>query len=264
MALYYRAKAHRDLGRSEDSRHGMQYVADRGGRLAPAAPRRGLAHLARLAGDFPAALATADTLGWDGRQPRVRGHIWWPHGDMHQAAAAYETARTEAEEHGIAGERATSQAQRAFALAFMSPDQAADEIELAEQLLTGLVLRVTSATVRIAALIRDAGTTQDTENRAELLRTEIGLAGVTIAEPILELALCFHHAVVGADDDVTAAISRLRDLTRSGDYADIAHFMADLPHDSPSPAQWLNGEQATRQRWRDLVAARRDHLRTAE
>ncbi|NUK26748.1 ATP/GTP-binding protein [Streptomyces lunaelactis] len=267
MAVYYRAKAHRDLGRSEDSRHGMQYVADRGGRLAPRA-RRGLAHLARLAGDFPTALATADTLSWDGRHHRVRGDIWWPHGDMHQAAAAYETARTEAEEHGIAGERATSQAQRAFALAFMSPDQAADEIELAEQLLTGLVLRVTSATVRIAALIRDAGTTQDIEDRAELLRTEIGLAGVTVAEPILELALCFHYAVLGADHSVSASITRLNDLTRSGDYAyyvDIAHFMADLspPADAPSRAQWLDGERPTRQRWRALVTTRRDRLHTA-
>lgn len=265
MAVYYRAKAHRDLGRSEDSRHGMRYVADRGGRLAPRA-RRGLAHLARLAGDFPTALATADTLGWEGRHHRVRGDIWWPHGDMPQAAAAYETARTEAEEHGIAGERATSQAQRAFTLAFMSPDHAADEIELAEQLLTGLVLRVTSATVRIAALIRDAGTTQDIEDRAELLRTEIGLAGVTVAEPILELALCFHHAVLGADHAVSASITRLNDLTRSGDYvyyADIARFMARLPLDGPSPAQWLDGEQQTRERWRTLVTARRDHTNTA-
>ncbi|MEV4335345.1 hypothetical protein AB0K02_33455 [Streptomyces sp. NPDC049597] len=39
--------------------------------------------------------------------------------------------------------------------------------------------------------------------------------------------------------------------------------MANLPHDGPSPAQWLDREQPTRQRWRDLVAARRDHLRTA-
>ncbi len=57
MAVYYLAKAQRDLGRSNDSRAGMQLVADGGGRLAPAA-RRGLAHLARLAGDFPTALAT--------------------------------------------------------------------------------------------------------------------------------------------------------------------------------------------------------------
>ncbi|MGW7456879.1 hypothetical protein [Streptomyces sp. NPDC054797] len=39
----------------------MQFVADRGGRLAPAA-RRGLVHLARLADDFPTAYDTAQTL----------------------------------------------------------------------------------------------------------------------------------------------------------------------------------------------------------
>ncbi|MGW3271261.1 hypothetical protein ACWDFH_07275 [Streptomyces kronopolitis] len=66
MATYYRAKADRDLGRSEASRHGMQLVADGGGRLAPAARRS----LARLAGDFPTAHAIARTLGWKGRESR--------------------------------------------------------------------------------------------------------------------------------------------------------------------------------------------------
>ncbi|MFC9431987.1 hypothetical protein [Streptomyces sp. NPDC056987] len=70
MAVYYQAKAQRDLGRSDASRRGMQLVADGGGRLAPAA-RRGLAHLARLAGDFPTALETARSLGWEGRRHRV-------------------------------------------------------------------------------------------------------------------------------------------------------------------------------------------------
>lgn len=155
MAVYYRAKAQRDLGRSDDSRRGMQLVADGGGRLAPAA-RRGLAHLARLAGDFPTALATAQTLGWEGRHHRVEGDVWWVQGEMDRAAAAYEAARTEAEQHGITGERATSQAQRAFVLAFTDPDLADDELELAHQLLAGLDLRATDLTTQIAALLRDA------------------------------------------------------------------------------------------------------------
>ncbi|MFF7975818.1 ATP/GTP-binding protein [Streptomyces sp. NPDC007905] len=264
MAIYYRAKAERDLGRSSASRHGMQYVADRGGRLAPAA-RRGLAHLARLAGDFPTALATARTLGWTGRGHRVEGDIWWPHADMHRAAAAYAAARTQAEEHAIAGERATSQAQRAFVLSFTHPDAAAGEIDFAHQLLAGLVLRVTTATVSAAELIRDAGTTRDIEDRAEQLRTEIRLAGVNVAEPILELALTFHHAVQGADEKITDSIARLRELTRSGDYAyyaDIAHFMTGLPLQAHSPARWVDGEESTRQRWRGLVIARRAYLST--
>ncbi|MGW7260492.1 ATP/GTP-binding protein [Streptomyces sp. NPDC054834] len=264
MAVYYRAKAERDLGRSGASRHGMQYVADRGGRLAPAA-RRGLAHLARLAGDFPTALATARTLGWAGRRHRVEGDIWWPHADMHRAAAAYAAARTQAEEHGIAGERATSQAQRAFVVSFTDPDAAADEIDLAHQLLAGMVLRVTTATVAAAELIRDAGTTRDIEDRAEQLRTEIRLAGVAVAEPILELALTFHHAVRGDDEKITGSITRLRELTQSGDYAyyaDIAHFMAGLPLEEPSPARWIDGAETTRQRWRGLVTARRAYLST--
>ncbi|WP_436842772.1 ATP/GTP-binding protein [Streptomyces flaveolus] len=162
MAVYYLAKAQRDLGDSTASRRGMQLVADGGGRLAPAA-RRGLAHLARVAGDFPTAYNTARTLGWDGRQHRVEGDILWPHGDMDRAAAAYAAARDQAEQHGIAGERATSQAQRALVLAFTDPTVADDELHLAEQLLTGLDLRATSLTVRIAALVRDAGTLRGLE-----------------------------------------------------------------------------------------------------
>ncbi|WJY43289.1 ATP/GTP-binding protein (plasmid) [Streptomyces sp. P9-2B-2] len=265
MAVYYLAKAQRDLGRSDDSRRGMQLVAGGGGRLAPAA-RRGLAHLARFAGDFPTALAAARTLGWAGRHHRIEGDVWWPHGDMDRAAAAYEAARTEAEEHGVAGEQATSQAQRAFALAFTDPARAADELDLAEQLLSGLDLRATTLTTQIAALARDAGTTAEVEDRAHVLRTEISVAGLASVEATLELALCFHHTVREDHEKTDASIGRLRELTGSGDYAyytDIAHFMADRHSlaDPGSPARWLDSERATRTRWHSLVTARRDHLR---
>lgn len=262
MALYYRAKAHRDLGQHETSRRGMQQVADGGGHLAPAA-RRGLAHLARIAGDFPTAYETAQTLGWKGRHHRVLGDVWWVQADMERAAAAYAAARAEAEDHGVAGERATAQAYRALALAFTDPALADDEIDLAQQLLTGLDLRATRLTTEIAALVRDAGTDENLEDRAHVLRTEITVAGLASLHTSLELALCFHHAVHNAHDQVAAAISRLRDLTSSGDYAylaDAAHFMADLPLPAPSPAQWLDGQQRTRERWRSLVITRRDFL----
>ncbi|MFB8440611.1 hypothetical protein ACFC7A_16350 [Streptomyces niveus] len=262
MALYYLAKAQRDLGRSDDSRRGMQRVADGGGRLAPAA-RRGLAHLARLAGDFPAALAAAETLGWPGRQNRVLGDLWWVQGDMTRAAAAYEAARTEAEQHAIAGERATAQAQRAFVLAFTDPGRADDELDLAQQLLTGLDLRATTLTTRIATLVRDAGTDRDVEDRARLLRTDIDVAGLTSADTVLDLALCFHHAVRDNRPALAAIIARLRERAHTGDYAyyaDITHYMAGLPLPAPSPAQWLDGEQETRARWRTLVTTRRDQL----
>lgn len=261
MAVYYLAKAHRDLGDSAASRQGMQVVADGGGRLAPAA-RRGLVHLARLAGDFPTAYDTSRTLGWTGRQHRVEGDVFWPHGDMDRAAAAYATARDQAEQHGIAGERATSQAQRAFVLAFTDPDAADDELHLADQLLRGLDLRATTFTTRIAALVRDAGAISSLEP-VRLLRTEISDAGLTAAEAALELAVCFHHAVQDDHHKIRAAISRLRDLTRGGDYAyyvDIAQFMADMPLDQASGARWLDSERHTRNRWRDLVIARQAYL----
>ncbi|MEU6950072.1 hypothetical protein ABZ957_33350 [Streptomyces sp. NPDC046316] len=78
--------------------------------------------------------------------------------------------------------------------------------------------------------------------------------------PTLELVLDFHQAVLDDQGALTATISRLRALTRNGDFAycvDIACFMADLPllaeHAAP---RWLDGEQATRARWRELVIGR--------
>ncbi|MFJ3713997.1 MULTISPECIES: hypothetical protein [unclassified Streptomyces] len=75
--------------------------------------------------------------------------------------------------------------------------------------------------------------------------------------------MCFHHAVVGADGSVSATISRLRDLTRNGDYAyyaDIAHFMAALPLPEPSTTRWTKSEDDVRSAWRHLVQTRQEHL----
>ncbi|MFD5512140.1 ATP/GTP-binding protein [Streptomyces sp. NPDC127051] len=264
MAVYYLAKAQRDLGDSAGSRAGMQLVADGDGRLAPAA-RRGLAHLARLAGDFPTALNTARTLGWAGRQHRIEGDILWPHGDMHRAADAYATARDQAEHHGVAGERATSQAQRALVLAFTDPDRADDELHLAEQYLTGLDLRATAFTLRIAALVRDAGALPGLDI-ARALRAEIRDAGITAAEAVLELALAFHHAIAGEQDKVRAVIDRLNALARTGDYiyyADIARYMAGLPLPAPSSTIWCDDPDSVRSRWHQVVQDRRTRLGTA-
>ncbi|MFJ9777635.1 hypothetical protein ACIRVF_41420 [Kitasatospora sp. NPDC101157] len=237
LAVYYLAKAQRDLGHRAGSRAGMQLVADGGGRLAPAA-LRGLVHLARLAGDFPAAHQAAQGLGRKGRQHRVEGDILWPHGDMRRASEAYLAARTDAEQHDVAGERATSQAQRAFTLAFTDPQPADDEIDLAEQLLAGLDLRATTLTVRTAALIRGAGR-DGVDERLEVLRTEARTAGIVAAQ------------------------ARLRDLVRGGDYAyytDITHHMAGQRPDAPSGVHWPHNEETVRTTWRDLVTARQTYL----
>ncbi|MGK4586093.1 ATP/GTP-binding protein [Kitasatospora sp. HPMI-4] len=157
LARYYRAKGQRDIGRTADSHEGMRQVAAGTTRLAPAA-RRGLAHLARLAGDFPTALATAQSLGWEGHHQRVTGDLWWLHAEMEEAAAAYQAARAEAEQHAVAGERAICQAQLSLVAAFTDPGLATDALALADQFLTGLDLRATTLTTRIARLVADAGT----------------------------------------------------------------------------------------------------------
>jgi hypothetical protein len=216
-----------------------------------------------MAGDFPTALTTARTLGWEGRHHRVHGDIWWAHGDMDRAATAYAAARDEAENHGVTGERGNSQAHRAFALAFTDPTVADNELALAEQLLVGVDLRATTLITRIAALARDAGHTDaDIDDRAQVLRAEITAAGVTYTELALDLALAFHHAVRNNQGQAAATIARLRDSTRGGDfayYSDIAAFMAELLLEEASPTRWITGEDEVRRSWHRLVQDRREH-----
>ncbi|MDX3851067.1 ATP/GTP-binding protein [Streptomyces sp. AK02-01A] len=266
LATYYLAKAQRDLGLTDDSRRSMQRVVSTGGRLASAA-LRGLAHLSRLSGDFPAAVEAAGRLGWEGRHHRVLGDVWWVQGDTERATAAYLAARSEAEEHGVVGETAMVQAHLAFAVSFADPLRADDELDLADRLLSHLSLRSSEMTARIATLVRDAGFAGDVPDRAAVLLAEISGSGISYAAAKLQLALCFHHAVLDAQDDLTTAIARLRELTQSGDYAyyvEIAYYLADLPlPEDTARARWIDGEQRTRERWRDIVMTRRDHLSTA-
>ncbi|MFF5519069.1 ATP/GTP-binding protein [Streptomyces coeruleorubidus] len=265
LAEYYRAKAQRDLGLTDDSRRGMQRVASAGGRLASAA-RRGLAHLSRVSGDFPAAVEAAERLGWPGRHHRVLGDVWWVQGDMERAAAAYLAGRSEAEEHGVVGETAVAQAHLAFAVSFIDPLRADDELDLADRLLSPLSLRSNEMTARIATLVRDAGFAVDLPDRAAVQLAEIGVSGISYAAAKLQLALCFHHAVLDARDDLAADLARLRELTQNGYYAyyvEIAHFMCDLPlPPNTERARWIDGEQQTRERWHSLVEARRNRLGT--
>ncbi|MFI9781077.1 hypothetical protein ACIHCV_41710 [Streptomyces sp. NPDC051956] len=266
MATYYRAKALRDIGRTAHSRRDYQHVADGEGRLAPAA-RRGLAQAARLAGDFPTALAAAQQLGWEGRHQRVLGDLYWIQGQPERAAQAYRAGRTEAEEHAKAGEMAHNQALRSLAIAFTDPRLADDELDLAEQLLVGLDLRATTINAAIAALVRDAGN-PGVNDRARTLRTELDIAGLTSTTPTLDIAHAFHQAVLDDQHALTATIEQLQEQTRGGAYAyyvDIAQFMADLPLPADhTPPRWLDTEQATRSRWRDLVLRRQDLLRAVQ
>ncbi|XUL85463.1 hypothetical protein ACQ86D_01155 [Streptomyces galilaeus] len=96
-----------------------------------------------------------------------------------------------------AREAAHNQALRALAVAFYDPQQADDEIDLAEQLLTLVDLRATGINTAIAALIRDAGDPA-LDDRVRVLRTELGIAGLASMAPTLELALAFHQAVLDA------------------------------------------------------------------
>lgn len=261
MALYYRAKAHKDLSQNDAARTGMQQVVEADGRLALKA-RRGLANLARLAGDFPTALAAVPALGWQGRHHRVLGDIRWSQADTGLAVAAFEAGRAEAEQHGAAGERAMMQVRLALAVSFADPVRAGDELALAHQLLEGLDQRSNTLLALVVALVKDAGI-PGVSDRAQGLHAEIEAAGLPFLHRFVELALAFHHAVRGENQDLAATIDRLRALTATGDFAyftDIAHFMAALPLPEPSTIRWTTSEDDVRSSWRGLVQARQEHL----
>ncbi|MFJ3861544.1 hypothetical protein ACIPRL_35625 [Streptomyces sp. NPDC090085] len=263
VGLYYRAKAYKDFSQNQAARTGMQRVADSGGRYAPRA-LRGLANLARLAGDFPTALAAVPTLGWKGRHHRVLGDIRWSQADTAAAVAAFEAGRAEAEQHGAAGERAMMQVRLALAVSFADPARADDELALAHQLLDGLDQRSNTLLAQVVALIKDAGTSGVTD-RAHHLQRDVEAAGLPFLHRFVELALAFHHAVRGEDQDLAATIDRLRRLTATGDFAyftDISHFMAALPLPEPSAIRWTTSEDDVRSAWHRLVQARQEHLHT--
>ncbi|MEU2359020.1 hypothetical protein ABZ599_39835 [Streptomyces misionensis] len=147
-------------------------------------------------------------------------------------------------------------------MAFHDPHQAADEIDLAHQLLASLDLRATTINAAIATLIRDAGDPA-LDTRIQALRTELDAAGLISMAPTLELAAAFHQAVLDDHDALAATLARLHEQTRKGDYAyyiDIVSFMAGLPLPADhAPPRWLDGEQTTRARWRALVTTRQHH-----
>ncbi|MCX5589553.1 ATP/GTP-binding protein [Streptomyces erythrochromogenes] len=262
LALYYRAKAYKDLDQGAAARVGMRQVADADGRLAPKA-RRGLANLSRLAGDFPTALAAVPALGWEGRHNRVLGDIRWSEADTSLAVAAFEAGRAEAEARGLVGERAMMQVRLALAVSFADPARAGDELALAHQLLEGLDQRSNTLLALVVALIKDAGIPGVTD-RAQGLHAEIEAAGLPFLHRFVELALAFHHAVRGEDQALADVISRLRTLTDAGDFAyftDVTHFMAALPLPEPSTIRWTTSEDHVRASWRGLVQARQEHLR---
>ncbi|WP_042422173.1 ATP/GTP-binding protein [Streptacidiphilus anmyonensis] len=265
LAWYYRAKADKDLGRTADSLQGMRHVADAGGRLASRA-RRGMANLARIAGDFPTAQAVIPTLDWKGRQHRVHGDVLWPHAQFGAAARAFEAGREQAEQHAAPGERAITQTRLALVTAFTDPDRADEEIALARQLLEPLDQRATDLLLQVATLVRDAGTDRGFTDRVTVLRTQIDVAGLPWLIPLLETALAFHHTVRGTQDELTATIARLREVTANGDFAyyvDIACFMAGRPLPAPSTTMWLEPEATVRQRWSTVADRRRTALRPA-
>ncbi|MFD4600374.1 hypothetical protein ACFWPQ_20375 [Streptomyces sp. NPDC058464] len=116
----------------------------------------------------------------------------------------------------------------------------------------------------VAALARDAGTDHDITGHATVLRTESIITGLPWLTPLLETALAFHHAVRGADGDLTDILGRLREATANGEFAyyvPIAAAAIDRPRPDEPDIRRLDDEHVVLAHWRAMVTARRELLR---
>lgn len=262
LARYYLAECQRDLGRHEESAAGMRVVAAGSGPLATEAAR-GLVHLARRMGDFPAVRAAVERL--DGsRYHRTLGDLWWTQGSITPACSCYAEACRQAEAEAAAGEAALSRACLAFAAAFQDRARADQQIQLAERLLQGARIRWAEIQTRIAALLRDAGTDDGLPARAEAIEADARTSGLTSSVAYTRLAVCFHHAVRAEEAALEAARLRLRACVNGVEFAylvEISHFFdgSRPPLDLPR-ATWLDGTAATTARWAAVAAERRAAL----
>lgn len=263
LARYYLAECQRDLGRPQESAAGMQLVAAGGGPLAADAAR-GLVHLGRRLGDFPAVLAAAGRLGSDSRHHRTLGDLWWTQGSIALACSAYDDACRQAESESADGEAALSRACLAFASAFQDRARADQQIQLAEQLLQSAHIRWAEIQTRNAALLRDAGADSDVPARAAEVEADAQASGLTSSVAYARLAVCFHHAVRADQPALDAARVRLLSCVNGAEFAyllEISHFFdASEPPANLPRARWIDGTPATAARWAAIAADRRAAL----
>jgi hypothetical protein len=146
-------------------------AADADGRLALRA-RRGLANLARIRSDFPAALAP----GLEGPPPpHPRAHPLPArrHGPCHRRVRRRTDRSRTAQRPGRAGHRPDPPLP---GLCLHRPGPCRRRTCPRRQLLGQLDQRATTLLAQVAPLVRDAGT-NDVTDRAAVLRTEIAVAG---------------------------------------------------------------------------------------
>lgn len=263
LARYYLAECQRHLGRLDESAANMKLVASGRSPMAGDAAR-GLAHIARHRGDFPAALEATEALAHTTRYFRALGHLWWVHADVPLACSTYGTARDLAVAEHNPGQAALAQASLAMAASFDDRTRAAEQIRLADEYLEGVRLSWAEAHVRIAGLLRDAGLDEGLPQRAAALEVDAQDAGLGSSAAYARFAVCFHHAVRAEEQALRHARERMSRDVDGGEYAylvEISHFLDDSePPQSLPRAKWIGGTTVVRERWRALVDNRRAAL----
>lgn len=263
LPLYFLAECERDLGRVDASMEGMRQVAAAGGRLAADA-RRGILHLARRVGRFPLVLETAHELGSEGKSHRTLGDLWWTQGDITLSCSSYAKGRDEALALGRRGEAALSQACLAFAASFQDRARANEQILRGEQLLAGMRARFAELQIRNARLLMECGSAPDLPERAEEIAALAAEEGLSSCVAYARFVACFHAAIVGSPALVQDGRARLSECVSGAEFAyllELAHYLTgkEAPAELPR-AVWIDGVEATRNRWMTLVTERRRSL----
>jgi hypothetical protein len=260
LVRYYLAETQRHLGQHAASSANLRaIVAHRGPMAADAA--RGLAHISRHLGDFPAALDATEQLPHDNRHSRALGHLWWVHGDVDRACLAYSTARELASQENNRGQAALAQAGLALAASLSASERGRLQIELAHRMLRDIRLSWAETHVRIAELIADAGRDAQLPHSALDLEADARAASIGSSVAYIRLAVCFHHAVRRDDTALSEARARLQRSTEDGEYTyllEISHFLDNSPAPTGlTPARWIDSATIVAQRWHQLVTNRR-------
>ena len=239
LVRYFLAECQRDLGYHQQSASGMRQVVAGGGPLAGDAAR-GLVHLSRRMGDFPAVLEASRTLLPGDRYHRVLGDLWWTQGAIALACSCYDEARRQADAEVPRRSRPDSGVPGVRELVPGSgPRQGTDPPT--DLLLDGLHARWAETQNRIATLLHDAGSDPGLAERAASFEADAQASGLSSSVAYIRFTMCFHHAVSADADGLTGSRRRLRECVNGAEFAylvEISHFLdlSEPPDDLPRAA----------------------------
>jgi hypothetical protein len=265
LATYYAAESFREIGKGEDSEALLESLISRNSRIADMAVK-GMVHRLRRGGRFGAALDLIRSRPQTAMWIQLTGTLYWSQGMLDEAKEAYVDSRDRYLDDGRPGNAAEASGCLAFVCG-LSAVGAGD----AEMVAAGSVVLQQSRNTW-AKLMGQLGAvmlagTGDVETGSRLAELEAsGLAaGLTSIRAYARFLRCLNAALTGDHAQLVSARQRLLGL---GDddfqwLIEIVDFWlgAEPEHrGEEGGSDWLGGQDAARDRWREVIIKRRRHL----